>query len=386
MSRRNRAGVSEMKARRAIVVAAAALLAVAVARGGHELPVYPSYYPHEIEIRAVASDEAAGLLRAGKLHAYAGELPALAPEQRGLGHIESLGAFIVIRLHPDSPLARDDDSACALSRAVLHELSARARPPLIIHPYPVTPWHGDYLHHADLAEAARERLLREQAAAPAGLKVRAASALAPLVRSEWLTDAPDWDAAIEEINVSALVISATASTNAWLGPSFVRAGWFQAWRALGPLLRDPQKQEMEAHVARLETNDYGSAAERMNIERELVQLLASNCRAAVAGYTTRREFFNTEFSAGIENIASDTLEGLRSPIFLRTVKLKDFPWNGSLALGTEGRSDAAWNPVAGFTDPFGRLAWYAIGDPAAIPSPYDANWTFNRISDVEARP
>jgi hypothetical protein len=375
-----------MKARRAIVVGAAALLAIAVARSGHELPVYPSYYPHEIEISAVAPQMAADLLREGKLHAYAGGLLASAPEQQGLGHVESLGALIVIRLHPDSSLARDNDSACALSRAVQHELSVHAKAPLTIHPFPVTPWHGDYLHHADRAEAARERLLREQAAAPAGLKVRAASALAPLIRSEWLTDGPDWDAVIEEIDIAALVTNGTASTNAWLGPRFVRAGWFHALRALGPSLRDPQKQEMQAHVARLETNDYGSAAERMNIERELVQLLASNCRAAVAGYTTKREFFNTEFSTGIENISSDALEGLRSPMFLRTAKLKDFPWNGSLALGTEGRPDAAWNPVAGFTDPFGRLAWYAIGDPAAIPSPYDANWTLNRISDVEVRP
>ena len=31
-------------------VATAVLLAAPVASSGHELPVYPSYYPHEIEI------------------------------------------------------------------------------------------------------------------------------------------------------------------------------------------------------------------------------------------------------------------------------------------------------------------------------------------------
>ena len=42
-------------------------LAVApAARSGHELPVYPSYYPHEIEIATVAPERAAPLLLDGK--------------------------------------------------------------------------------------------------------------------------------------------------------------------------------------------------------------------------------------------------------------------------------------------------------------------------------
>ena len=110
------------------------------------------------------------------------------------------------------------------------------------------------------------------------------------------------------------------------------------------------------------------------------------CRKTVAGYTVKREYFNSEFSAGIENIAYDAHEGFNSPMFIRTVKLKDFPWNGWLALGVDGRPQAAWNPIAGFTDPFGRLMWITLGDPAAVPSPYDENWVFNRISDVASKP
>jgi hypothetical protein len=73
-------------------------------------------------------------------------------------------------------------------------------------------------------------------------------------------------------------------------------------------------------------------------------------------------------------------------MFLRTVKLKDFPWNGWLQLGLDARPAAAWNPIGGFTDAFGRLMWFAIADPAAIPSPYEATWTLNRVSEVEASP
>ena len=75
---------------------------------------------------------------------------------------------------------------------------------------------------------------------------------------------------------------------------------------------------------------------------------------------------------------------MNSAIFLRTVKLKDFPWNGELALALAPPPAAAWNPIAGFTDPFGRLMWSAIGDPALLPSPYGSEWMFNRVSDVES--
>jgi hypothetical protein len=66
------------------------------------------------------------------------------------------------------------------------------------------------------------------------------------------------------------------------------------------------------------------------------------------------------------------------------VKLKNFPWNGELALGIDARPDAAWNPIAGFNDRFGRLVWSAIGDPALFSAPYDVGWMLNRIADVQS--
>jgi hypothetical protein len=69
-------------------------------------------------------------------------------------------------------------------------------------------------------------------------------------------------------------------------------------------------------------------------------------------------------------------------MFVRTAKLKDFPWNGWLRLGIEDKPDATWNPIAGMTDPFGTLMWSAVGDPALLPSPYDAGWMLNRIADL----
>jgi hypothetical protein len=177
------------------------------------------------------------------------------------------------------------------------------------------------------------------------------------------------------------------AVNGWLGPPGIRTGWFHAARLLASSVDDAGTRErVQADLRRLETGAYDCAVERINLERELVAALAAGCHALVAGYTVKREYISIEYSAGIENIGFDSISGLNSPIFIRTVKLKDFPWNGWLSLGIDARPASAWNPVAGFTDGFGRLMWSAVGDPALIPSPNDAGWMLNRISDVQAIP
>ena len=376
-----------MEVRRALIVAAVALSLAPVARSGHEQSVYPSYYPHEIEISVVAPQPAAELLRAGKLHAYIGNAAPVAVGH-GAAAVESLGAFLVIRLNPNSPRASDQPTACATAAALVRDMAQRGNG-FVVHPYPVTPWHGDYLHHADRAEAARVSMLGSDATlGPSDLKVRAASALERgLTRPEWLSEGEPWDAAVEEVSAAELIAGETTMLNGWLGPRWTRSGWFHAYRLLGPSITEqPQASRVAANVERLQEVAYTGAVERINLERELLQSLLSGCRALVAGYTVKREYFNASFSAGIENISFDALEGFNSPMFLRTVKLKDFPWNGWLQLGLEPRPSAAWNPVGGFTDPFGRLMWFAVADPAAIPTPYDQGWTLNRFSDVEASP
>jgi hypothetical protein len=103
----------------------------------------------------------------------------------------------------------------------------------------------------------------------------------------------------------------------------------------------------------------------------------------VVGYTVKRQALNVEYSDGIENIAYDAQAGLGSAIFLRDVKLKDFPWNGWLRLGSEARPTSAWNPIAGLGDATGRLMWLAIGDPAMFPAPNNGGWIPNRVRPAE---
>jgi hypothetical protein len=369
---------------------AVAFAIVSPARSGHESPVYPSFYPQEIELMAVEPDRAADLLLSGKIHAYVGNAPrfATAPPNT-IDSIESLGSFAIVRLNPASPRAKDEQSACAIADRVVRDLAGKGGD-LVIHPYPVTPFNGDYLHYVDLAETAKARILGDvtgQMDFDAQLKVRAGSNLArSLVRAAWRTEDSDWDAEVVEVGAADLIARAGVGINGWFGLAWLRTGWFQTYLLLGEMARNEDLgQKVEPLLQRLKAAAYVNAVERINLERMLVSMLAGNCRARVAGYTVKREYFSTLFTAGIENISYDSVTGFNSPMFIRTVKLKDFPWNGWLVLGIDAAPQAAWNPIAGFTDKFGRLMWSAVGDPALIPSPNASAWILNRISDVQSR-
>src|SRR5262249_52312281 len=306
-----------MKRFAAIVFILGAAALVTIARGGHELPIYPSFYPHEIEIKSLAPEAAAQPLRDGKIQAYLGSgLSFAGAPPADIRAIESLGSFIVV--HVNSTRAQDDASACAVVRTVMRALAAQGN--FVPHPYPVTPFHGDYLHHADLAAAATARFSIGEA--PIGdLKIVARGGLAQS-HPDWSGRDADWDAEVDEVDAAALVASAIFSVNGWLAPPWVRTGWFHAERLLADAAREPARRErIESDLQRLKARDFTGLVERINLERDLVTLLTSGCRKTVAGYTVKREYVNVEFSAGIENIGYDSIAGLHSPIFIRTVKL-----------------------------------------------------------------
>ena len=370
-----------------LALVAAGTIATA-ARGGHELPVYPSYYPHEIAIETVALERAAGLLRENKIQAYIARAPHFSGDlPTSIRAVESLGSFVTVWINPASPFAKSEAAACAAVATLIRDFAGKDS--IVFHPYPVTPFHGDYIYHVDLAEAAKARFLQASAESSAptivNLRVKAGGTLASLVRPEWKAAGAEWDVAIEEVDAAELMASATTSVNGWLGPPWVKSGWFHAARILADAIEDGEsKRRADAALERLEASDYRDGVEAENLQRELVTALTENCRKLVVGYTVKREYFSAEFTDGIENVGFDSIEGLNSPMFIRTAKLKNFPWNGWLTLGIDSTPDAAWNPVAGFGDGFGRLLWSAVGDPALLYAPYDSGWMINRISDVQS--
>jgi len=363
---------------------AAALAIAGTAWAGHEMSVYPSYYPHEIVIATMAPERAAAGLPSGGVHAWLGREPPFAGAMPDtVRAVESLGDFVVLRVNPAAAALQNDAATCAATAAIAREIAGRGG--FTLHPYPVTPFHGDYLYHSDRAAAAQTRLVAAASGTTAPLRVTAADAIAAAIPPQWRSPDAAWDVAVETIDAAGLAATAATTLNGWLGPPWVRTGWFQAVQLLADATADDEtRQRIAAMTARLEAGDYGDTLERLNLERGLVGALAGNCRRTVAGYTVKRQYFSAEFANGIENIGFDAIAGLNSPIFLRTVKLKDFPWNGWLSLGIDARPQTAWNPIAGFADGFGRLLWAAVGDPALISAPYDSGWLLNRATDVQS--
>src|SRR5262249_45006285 len=148
----------------------------------------------------------------------------------------------------------------------------------------------------------------------------------------------------------------------WLGPPWLKAGWFHAYLLQsGAIAAGPARRAADELYQRLATGAASSLAEEMELERKLIAQLAAGCERVVAGHVTGRERLGAEFSGGGENIAADSQAGFTSAIFVRTVKLKDFPWNGWLRLGIATKPAAAWNPIGGLGDPAGRLIWSAVG-------------------------
>ncbi|MBI4636218.1 MAG: hypothetical protein HY727_07690 [Candidatus Rokubacteria bacterium] len=365
----------------------AALLAIVLlgstpARAGHEFPFYPSFYPQEIQIETVEPAAAAAGLTKASLHAYIGRDPfeKQAPPP-SVGHLESLRSFLVVTFNPRGAAA-DGPSRCAAARR-LHESFAPGDGHYILHPYPVTPYHADYLQHFDLAESAKREYQAPAAgrAARGQLKVGARGRLAEkLVQARSRLDPRAWDATVEEIDLDGLLPAWALGIGGWPGPPWLKEGWFHAYLLLAETLGErATKQAVDQAVQQLVTGAPESREERLTLERRLVGLLRRGCERVILGYTLRREPFSVEYSGGVENVAHDSQAGLASAIFLRTVKLKDFPWNGWLTLGIETRPVAAWNPIGGFTDAAGRLVWLAVGDPALFPEPYGGSWVPNRV-------
>jgi len=176
--------------------------------------------------------------------------------------------------------------------------------------------------------------------------------------------AKDWDAAVEDIDAEGLLAAHGLSLDGWLGPPWLKDGWFHAYLLEARAPSDAAgRPAVEALYRRLVTGAYENPITRIELERQLVSRLTAGCERVVLGYTVRREYFNAEFSQGVENIAWDSQTGFNSAIFLRTVKLKDFPWNGWLRLGMASRPAAAWNPIA--ASPIRRAG--CCGRPLATP-------------------
>jgi len=354
---------------------------------GHSVGHFPSYYPDEIRIDAVDPATAGKGLIDETLHAYVSAVPIFAGSvPKHVKSVRSLGSFLVLSFNTAAAPFASDASRCAAARGILAALSEEKAAGFVFHPYPVTPYHADYLYHVDRVEAARGAVGRASATT-ASMKVGAKGRLAAtIVRARWGLAAERGDVTLEEVAVDDLLAGAGVQFVGWSGPPWVKEGWFQAHRLLAPGLEAAPRRAVEENYERLIRGEILGLEEQADVERRLVAALTDGCERMVVGYALKEEFVNETYPAGVENVAYDALRGLNAPVFLRTVKLKEYPWNGKLHIAVRDRPAAAWNPVAGFTDVMGRLIWSAVGDPAMIQFPSNASWMLNRVQAEVTKP
>jgi len=354
----------------------AVVIAPPSARADHEVSYFPSFYPHEIRIEPLDPEAAAREFanKTDPLHVYVGTAPHFSgqiPEH--LKSVESLNSLIAVSVNPQSSRLQGREARChAIEQAAA---ALAASPDVVVHHYPITPYHADYFGHADRVSAGKATRRPTDGVAPTFRAGADPSLLSPQVRVR----ATDWDMSLDETSVSALLIDAGVGFNGWPAPPWTKEGWFQAYQLLRPGLSQASDREgADELFERLIHNEFRDRIEQLNLERELLAALIGSCERAVVGYRLRREFYTDDFSDGIENFAVDSQSGLNSAVFVRTVKLKDFLWNGSLRIGIDPRPTAAWNPIAGFTDAAGRLVWSTVGDNAFLPIPFNSRWVQNR--------
>lgn len=346
---------------------------------GHAISHYPSYYPDEIRIDVTDPFAAAKGLSAGALHAYVGAEPVFAGNiPVHVKPVASLRSFVVLTFDPSVAAFDSIERRCTAARAVAAAIRRKKVDDFVFHPYPVTPIHADYPHHADGVDKARADVARTPLTVTVP-EIRAEGSLALSLAGGRPGDGSAPHAAIlREAPVDVLAGEADAVPVGGWTPPWSRTGWFQAYRLLSPGLSGTARREADDLYGRLAAGERLNLAERIGLKRRLISVLTGECRRVVMGYVLRREYISEIAPTGIENVAFDSLAGLGASAFIRTAKLKDYPWNGQLRLGVPAVTDAAWNPVAGFSDAAGRLIWAAVGDPALIQSPFNADWMANR--------
>ncbi|MGH8647921.1 MAG: hypothetical protein ACREUP_01240, partial [Burkholderiales bacterium] len=168
------------------------LAGLRAAQAGHESPFYPSFYPQEIRIETLDPAAARAGWNKARVHVYVGGDPfsGSAPPADAAS-LQRLHSFLVLTFDGapgrHSAAGGDKQDRCTVASRIVGAL-APGKTDFVLHPYPVTPYHADYLQHFDLAQQARARFASGggEVAAGADFRIRAKGTVAQsLVPARW---------------------------------------------------------------------------------------------------------------------------------------------------------------------------------------------------------
>src|SRR5262249_3458260 len=242
--RRATSGSPPVAATLRYAVPLAALLCVARADAGHELPFYPGYYPQEIRLETVPVTDAASNPAKTDLHAYLGADPLVGRnDPTDIRSVESLSGYVVLTFNPSSSAVPTAERRCDSAHRVV---KAFASPPTgyVAHPYPVTPYHPDYLEHFDVAQSILRAYDTTAASASVPrLNVVPGGSLAAKLTGALAKRASQPDVVVEEVKVDDLLAPRRIAIDGWSGPPWLKEGWFHAYLLEARAITDRARRE-----------------------------------------------------------------------------------------------------------------------------------------------
>ena len=341
----------------------------APARAGHELPFYPGYYPQEIRIETLrAGRRGAACSRSGTLHAYVGADPFAGGRlPADVSPVESLGGYLVVTLQSGAAGGGDRESRCAAAARDRQEPGGPRAGLYVAHPYPVTPYHADYLAALRSGPVAQQAVRGRAGEAGAALRPGRAAGRAARRRRRPRTATGTRCSRRSTLDD---LLARRRHLDGWLGPPWLKEGWFHAYLLQAPRHQRPgrppgRRGALPAPRHRRLRRPGGA---RRSSSAGWSRGSRPGCERVVLGYTVRREPFNAEFSQGIENIAWDSQTGLQ----LRHLR----PHRQAQGLPVErlaqGRRSRAAPPPRGIRSPAsptrpGGCCGPRVGDPGLHP-------------------
>jgi hypothetical protein len=366
-------------------------LFVNIGSAGHELIQYQSYYPHEIRFLDVDNTDLAlklmkntTLLSAENgLHLYIDRLKKEAARiNYTVKYLSHITTIYQLKFKKSNQYFQNNDLRLTISYGCINreELAKeRQSNPLFI---PLLPYHRENSYVRDFEGMLKTRMCTDLPDKLSQLKIAFVNGLEDLANkiidqikhnSGYRIDAKrvdishDWDMLVTILDFSNYTISNLNYINgiyygidSFDGPFFIKSFFYE----------ESKKPEWNIR----NENDL------FLYTRMLVYDWYKNSYNYPLMYDTEYYVFNDDYDVGLHNMAWSPLVGFLEPsAFFRTVKIKLFPWNGWLLVGSPSVDKCRFNPflVPGDATCYGL--WSVLSDPAFVLNPYNLTFEPNRV-------
>ncbi|WP_448605502.1 hypothetical protein [Thermoflexus hugenholtzii] len=363
---------------------------VNIGLAGHENVQYQSYYPHEIRFLQVDNLDVAVRLfkntttsgRVEGLHLYLGKIGKTeAKANYSIKYLNFITNIYLLRFsefnrHLQNSKIRSVIAYGCINRNELAKEMLTS--PLFI---PLLPYHRETSYVKDIEErlktiectdifqelkilkvgftAGQEDLadkIVEQIKSNTGFKLNA----------EKVSNPNDWDILVTRIDMPSYVLSKLSYING----VYYGTDTFEGTTFIKDLFLNGKEKPEQRIISEEDLFLYTRSIVSEWYERGFTYPLM---------YDIEYYIYNDDYDEGLHNMAWSPLVGLTEPsAFFRTVKIKLFPWNGWLLVGSPTVDKCKFNPFPVPGDQTCYGLWSVLSDPAFVLNPYNLTFEPNR--------